>query len=150
MLTGDNPRPPSASPLSVGIDECGRNAAEDKMAVVGELARHGVVAMVGDRVNDAPAMVRPTSASPWAPPGTDTAIETADLALMSDDLGKLAWLVDTFPSRPRAVLRQNITFALGVKAVFTLLASRALPPFGAPSPPIWGPRCWWCSTACGC
>lgn len=122
MLTGDNHTTAERIAASVGIDEVRAELLpEDKMAVVGELARHGVVAMVGDGVNDAPAMVKANLGIAMGAAGTDTAIETADLALMSDDLGKLAWLVE-HSRRMRAVLRQNITFALGVKAVFTLLA----------------------------
>lgn len=122
MLTGDNRATAERIAASVGIDEVRAELLpEDKVAVVGELARHGGVAMVGDGVNDAPAMVKANLGIAMGAAGTDTAIETADLALMSDDLGKLAWLVG-HSRRMQAVLRQNITFALGVKAVFTLLA----------------------------
>lgn len=123
MLTGDNRQTAERIAASVGLDEVRAELLpEDKVAAIGELvARHGTVAMVGDGVNDAPAMVKASLGIAMGAAGTDTAIETADLALMSDDLGKLAWLV-AHSRRMHAVLRQNITFALGVKAVFTVLA----------------------------
>lgn len=123
MLTGDNRQTAERIAASVGLDEVRAELLpEDKVAAIGELvAHHGTVAMVGDGVNDAPAMVKASLGIAMGAAGTDTAIETADLALMSDDLGKLAWLV-AHSRRMHAVLRQNITFALGVKAVFTVLA----------------------------
>lgn len=123
MLTGDNRETAGRIAAAVGIDEVRAELLpEDKVAAVGDLvARHGGVAMVGDGVNDAPAMVRANLGIAMGVAGTDTAIETADLALMSDDLGKLAWLV-AHSRRMQTVLRQNIAFALGVKVVFTLLA----------------------------
>lgn len=123
MLTGDNRETARRVAASVGFDEVRAELLpEDKVTAIGELvARHGTVAMVGDGVNDAPAMVKASLGIAMGAAGTDTAIETADLALMSDDLGKLAWLV-AHSRRMNGVLRQNIAFALGVKAVFTVLA----------------------------
>lgn len=123
MLTGDNRETAERIAASVGIDAVRAELLpEHKVAVVGELvAQHGGVAMVGDGVNDAPAMVKANLGIAMGAAGTDTAIETADVALMSDDLGKLAWLV-AHSRRMQAVLRQNIAFALGVKAAFTILA----------------------------
>lgn len=123
MLTGDNRATAERIASAVGIDEVRAELLpEDKVEAIGDLvARHGTVAMVGDGVNDAPAMVKANLGIAMGAAGTDTAIETADLALMSDDLGKLAWLV-RHSHRMQRVLRQNIAFALGVKAVFTLLA----------------------------
>jgi len=123
MLTGDNNATAQRIAASLGIDEVRAELLpEDKVTAVEELvARYGTVAMVGDGVNDAPAMVKASLGIAMGAAGTDTAIETADLALMSDDLGKLAWLVD-HSRRMRVVLHQNIAFALGIKALFTVLA----------------------------
>ena len=123
MLTGDNNATAQRIAASLGIDEVRAELLpEDKVAAVEDLvARYGTVAMVGDGVNDAPAMVKASLGIAMGAAGTDTAIETADLALMSDDLGKLAWLVG-HSRRMRVVLHQNIAFALGIKALFTVLA----------------------------
>lgn len=123
MLTGDNRATAERIAAGLGIDEVRAELLpEDKLTAVEDLVtRHGMVAMVGDGVNDAPAMATASLSVAMGAVGTDTAIETADLALMSDDLGKLAWLVD-HSRRMHAVLRQNIGFALGVKALFTVLA----------------------------
>lgn len=122
MLTGDNRGTAEAVARDAGVDEVHAELLPaDKVAKVEELvAKYGAVAMVGDGVNDAPAMGRATVGIAMGAVGTDAAIETADIALMSDDLTKLPWLVG-HSRRALAVIRQNIAFALGVKAVFVVL-----------------------------
>lgn len=122
MLTGDNKGTAGAIAKETGVDEFRAELLPaDKVKAVEELvAAHGAVAMVGDGVNDAPAMGRATVGIAMGAIGTDAAIETADIALMSDDLSKLAWLVG-HSRRALAVIRQNIAFSLGVKAVFVVL-----------------------------
>ena len=123
MLTGDNRETANRIAAAAGIDEVRAELLPaDKVTAIGELvARHGAVAMVGDGVNDAPAMVQANLGIAMAAAGTDTAIETADIALMSDDLSKLPWLI-AHSRRMLSVIRGNIAFALGVKAVFAVLA----------------------------
>lgn len=122
MLTGDNRGTAEAVSRQTGVDEIHAELLPaDKVTKVEELvAKYGLVAMVGDGVNDAPAMGRATIAMAMGAIGTDAAIETSDIALMSDDLSKLPWLV-RHSRRALGVIRQNIAFALGVKAVFVAL-----------------------------
>ena len=122
MLTGDNRTTAEAIAREVGIDEVHAELLpQDKVAVVERLvARYGVVAVVGDGVNDAPAMARASFGIAMGAIGSDAAIETADIALMTDDLGKLPWLV-RHSRRTVAIIRQNIVFALGIKAVLVVL-----------------------------
>lgn len=94
---------------------------DDKVsAVEAFVAKYGQVAMVGDGVNDAPALGRATLGIAIGAAGSDAAIETADIALMSDDLSKLPWLV-WHSRRTVAIIRQNIGLSLTVKAVFVVL-----------------------------
>ena len=119
MLTGDNPHTAQAIAQQVGIDDArGNLLPEDKFAAVHELAsRAGAVGMVGDGINDAPALARADLGFAMGAMGTDTAIETADVALMDDDLLKIPAFVRLSRATHR-VLVQNIGFALGVKLVF--------------------------------
>ncbi|MEI6149664.1 MAG: HAD-IC family P-type ATPase, partial [bacterium] len=123
LLTGDNQGTADAVGRAVGVDEVRAELLpEDKMRAVEEIARrHGPVAMVGDGVNDAPALATATVGIAMGAAGTDAAIETADIALMLDDLDHLPWLVH-HARRSLRIVRQNITFALGVKVAFMGLA----------------------------
>jgi len=123
MLTGDHAPTADAVARQVGIDEVRSELLpDDKLAAIDELvARDGRVAMIGDGVNDAPALARSTLGVAMGGAGSDAAIEAADVALMSDDLGKLAWLIG-HSRRTLAVIRANVVFALGVKAVFLVAA----------------------------
>lgn len=122
MLTGDNQATADAVGRETGVDEVRAGLLpEDKVAAVEALVgTWGAVAMVGDGVNDAPAMARASFGIAMGAVGTDAAIETADIALMSDDLSKLPWLI-RHSRRTLAVIRQNIGFSLAVKALFTVL-----------------------------
>ncbi len=119
MLTGDNPTTARAVAAKVGIDEVRADLLpEDKLAMIEDLGRrHGSVAMVGDGVNDAPALAKASIGFAMGAAGSDTALETADVALMSDDLRGVPTLIAL--SRATAtVLKTNIGFAIAVKAVF--------------------------------
>ncbi len=123
MLTGDNEGTAKAVAKETGVDEFHAELLpEDKLAIVQELVRReGHVAVVGDGINDAPALAAATVGIAMGVAGTDAAIETADVALMSDDLSKVPWLF-THGRRTVAIIRQNVAFALTVKALFITLA----------------------------
>jgi len=127
MLTGDNRATAQAIASQVGIDEVRAELLpEDKVAAVENLvSKYGTVAMVGDGVNDAPAMARASFGIAMGAMGSDAAIETADIALMTDDIAKLPWLVG-HSRRTLDIIRQNIVFSLGVKAVFVVLTFAGL------------------------
>jgi len=122
MLTGDNEGTARAIADEAGIDEVRAELLpEEKVAAVEDLVKqYGEVAMVGDGVNDAPALARASLGIAMGAAGSDAAIETADIALMSDDVSKLSWLIH-HSRRTLRIIRQNITFALAVKAVFVIL-----------------------------
>jgi Cd2+/Zn2+-exporting ATPase len=122
MLTGDNRGAAEAIAAKTGIDNVQAELLPaDKVRAVEELvAQYGTVAMVGDGVNDAPAMARATVGIAMGAAGSDAAIETADIALMADDLAKLPWLI-RHARRAMRVIRQNIALSLGVKGLFVLL-----------------------------
>jgi Cd2+/Zn2+-exporting ATPase len=119
MLTGDNRHTAAAIASKVGIDDVRAELLpEDKLAVVSQLqAAGGRVGMVGDGINDAPALAKADIGFAMAAAGTDTAIETADVALMDDDPRKLAEFI-RLSRATRSVLWQNIVLAIGIKVVF--------------------------------
>ena len=123
MLSGDNQRTVDAIAREAGIDEAeGELLPDQKIDRVKELMkRERFVGMVGDGVNDAPAMAAATVGIAMGVAGTDTAIETADIALMKDDLGKVAETIH-LGRRTVRVIQANIAFALAVKALFLGLA----------------------------
>ncbi|MCA3083005.1 MAG: heavy metal translocating P-type ATPase [Rhodocyclaceae bacterium] len=121
MLTGDNDKTAKAVAAQVGIaDARGNMMPDDKLAAIETFLERGLVGMVGDGVNDAPALARSSIGFAMGAAGTDTAIETADVALMQDDLRKLPEFI-RLSKKTSQVLWQNIVFALGIKAVFFAL-----------------------------
>jgi len=122
MLTGDNKPTAMAIAQATGVNEVyAELLPEDKVALIEKLVdKYQQVAMVGDGVNDAPAMARATLGIAMGAVGSDAAIEAADIALMSDDLSKLPWLV-RHSRRALSIIRQNITLSLAVKALFVVL-----------------------------
>ncbi len=121
MLTGDNEGTARAVAEELGLDEYRAGLLPDeKVAAVEQLEReHGAVAMVGDGVNDAPALAAASVGVAMGAAGTDTAIETADIALMGDDLRTVPYLY-TLARRARGVIRQNIWSSLGVKLLLAV------------------------------
>jgi Cd2+/Zn2+-exporting ATPase len=122
MLTGDNQGTADRIAQEAGISEVRSELLPGaKVDAIDDLVRqYGYVAMVGDGINDAPAMGRATVAIAMGAAGSDTAIEAADVALMSDDLGKVGWLI-AHSRRTVSIIRQNIVLALAVKALFVVL-----------------------------
>ncbi len=131
MLTGDNERTAGVIAEQVGVDDYRAELLpEEKVEAVEQLVdEHGDVAMVGDGINDAPAMATATVGVAMGAAGTDTALETADVALMGDDLAKLPYLYE-LAAKANGVIRQNIGASLLVKAGLALAV-----PFGYV--PIW-------------
>ncbi|MFG6543307.1 heavy metal translocating P-type ATPase, partial [Sulfitobacter sp. M22298] len=132
MATGDNERTAKAVAERLGIDEIRADVLpEDKARIVRELQAEGrKVAMAGDGVNDAPAMARAHYAIAMGAVGSDAAIETADIALMTDDLGKVPWLIG-HSRRTMSIIHQNIGISLATKGVFVVATA-----FGVAS--MWG------------
>ena len=118
MLTGDNPRTAQAFARELGIEDVHAGLKpEEKIRVVEELEkRYRAVAMVGDGINDAPALARATVGIAMGAAGTDAAIEAADIALMGDDLSKVPFALH-LGKKARSVSTQNIVFSLLVLAV---------------------------------
>jgi Cd2+/Zn2+-exporting ATPase len=122
MLTGDNRGTAENIASQTGVDEIAAELLpEDKVSAIERLlTKYGTVGMVGDGVNDAPALGRASLGIAMGAAGSDSAIETADVALMSDDLSRLPWLIE-HSRRTLAIVRQNIAFSLLVKATFVVL-----------------------------
>ncbi|MCX7780811.1 MAG: heavy metal translocating P-type ATPase [Negativicutes bacterium] len=121
MLTGDNTATAKAIAAKVGVDDFRAELLpQDKVAAIEELLKkHGKVAMIGDGINDAPALAMSTVGIAMGGAGTDTALETADIALMADDLTKLPFTI-RLSRAALGVIRQNIGFSLAIKTVAVL------------------------------
>ena len=123
MLTGDNPATARSIACQLHIQDARGNCLpEDKQAAIAEFKTHyGAVGMVGDGVNDAPALARADIGFAMGAAGTATALETADVAIMDDDPRKIADFI-ALSRRASSVLKQNIALALGIKIIFLVLA----------------------------
>jgi len=122
MLTGDNEGTARAIAQAVGVDEFWANLLpEEKVGAIDALlSEHGKVAMVGDGVNDAPALARATVGIATGAAGTDAALEAADIALMADDLSKLPYTM-RLSRRTLGIIKQNIALSLLIKGMFLAL-----------------------------
>jgi len=122
MLTGDNPTTASAIAKQVGIQDArGNMLPEDKLKAIEELrAKYNIVGMVGDGINDAPALAKSSIGFAMGAAGTDTALETADVALMEDDLRRIPMFIE-LSRKTGSILKQNISLAIGIKIVFLAL-----------------------------
>jgi Cd2+/Zn2+-exporting ATPase len=127
MLTGDNRGVGEAIGREVGVDEVKADLLpEDKVTAIRDLlGKHGQVAMIGDGVNDAPALAHATVGIAMGGAGTAVALETADVALMGDDLGKLPFAVG-LSRTARGVIRQNLYLSLGVIALLVIATTTGM------------------------
>jgi Cd2+/Zn2+-exporting ATPase len=122
MLTGDNTRVAGAIAKLAGVDEYHADLLpEDKVRVIKELKNIGPVAMVGDGVNDAPALATATVGIAMGAAGTDVAMETADIVLMSDRLQNIVFALD-LARQARRVIYENLIFAMSVILVLVVSA----------------------------
>ena len=117
MISGDNQQVADAVARAVGLDEArGDLMPDDKVETIKKLRAEAKVAMVGDGVNDAPAMANATVGIAMGAAGSDVALETADVALMADNLNHLPFAVALSRSTS-SIIRQNLWFSLGVVAL---------------------------------
>ena len=123
MLTGDNSAAAKSIATQAGIAEArGNLLPQDKLqAIESLLQEHGMTAMTGDGINDAPALAKASIGIAMGGAGTDTAMEAADVVIMNDDLRRIPELI-RLSRQTHAVLWQNISLALGIKAVFLIMA----------------------------
>ncbi|HMM43383.1 MAG TPA: HAD-IC family P-type ATPase [Thermomicrobiales bacterium] len=121
ILTGDNERAARAIARQTGVDEFrSQLMPQEKLNIIEELKReYGTVIMVGDGVNDAPALATASIGIAMGAAGTDVALETADVVLMADDLTRLPYALE-LSRRTRRIIRQNLTFSLGVIVVLVI------------------------------
>ncbi|MFQ5815183.1 MAG: heavy metal translocating P-type ATPase [Candidatus Hydrothermarchaeaceae archaeon] len=130
MLTGDNERVAKAIATRLGIEEYHAELMpEDKVRIVGDelSGKYGGVAMVGDGINDAPALARADVGIAMGAMGSDVALENADIALMEDELSKLVYLIE-LSQKTSAVVKENILVSILVKGSFAVLALPGLVP----------------------
>jgi Cd2+/Zn2+-exporting ATPase len=122
MLTGDNTPTAKAIAQASGVDDVRADLlpADKVTAIENLVSKYGSVAMVGDGVNDAPAMARSSLGIAMGAAGSDAALETADIALMSDDLTRIPWLV-AHSRRTLGIIRMNIALSLSIKVIFVAL-----------------------------
>lgn len=122
MLTGDHPATAKAIAAEIGVTDIRAGLMpEDKLAAVKELqSKYGRVAMVGDGINDAPALAASDIGIAMGGAGTDAALETADIALMADDLEKLPYTI-RLSRKTLRIIKENIIFALALKILALLL-----------------------------
>lgn len=121
MLSGDNPHTVDAIAAQVGMNDAkGNLLPEDKLNLVASYAETSHIGMVGDGINDAPALARANIGFAMGAMGTDVAIETADVALMDDDLRKIPSFI-ALSKKTHQILVQNISLALITKAIFLIL-----------------------------
>ena len=151
MLTGDNQATATAIAHEAGIDEArGNLLPEDKLEAIKALqAQHGLTAMTGDGINDAPALAQADIGVAMGAAGTDTAMEAADVVVMNDDLRRIAETVRLSRPRTRCCGRTS-RWRWASRPCSWCSRCSATPRCGWRCSPTWAPACWSCSTACGC